>query len=91
MFKKVIAYFRKKDLLEAKKETLTQLNADSISSIATMQNAVNNLATINTDIDKTKQEIEKIESDFTLIKGELDTRRANNAVIIDHIKKIMEK
>ena len=43
---------------------------------------------INDNIDKTTHEIEKIESSFSLIKGELDTRKQSNAALINQIKQV---
>ena len=45
---------------------------------------------INDNIDRTTHEIEEIESSFSLIKGELDTRKQSNAAIINQIKQVTE-
>lgn len=52
--------------------------------------AVNQLVSINDNIDRTTHEIEEIESSFSLIKGELDTRKQSNAAIINQIKQVTE-
>lgn len=79
-----------KSLIDEKKDTLTALNAESISSIAMIQESVNNLTTINTTIDQTKNEIADHIANFNLIDNELDVRKANNANIIEQIKAAME-
>lgn len=79
-----------RNILETKQNALTRLNKKSIASIATVQSSVNQLVAINDNIDKTTHEIEKIESSFSLIKGELDTRKQNNAVLINQIKQVTE-
>lgn len=48
------------------------------------------MVTINDSIDQTTHEIEEIEANFSLIKGELDQRKANNAAIIAQIKSMGE-
>ena len=79
-----------KNILEIKQDTLAKLNEKSIASIATVQSAVNQLVSINDNIDRTTHEIEEIESSFSLIKGELDTRKQSNAAIIKQIKQVTE-
>lgn len=79
-----------KNILETKQNALTKLSEKSISSIATVQSAVNRLVAINDDIDRTTHEIEEIESSFSLIKGELDTRKQSNAALINQIKQVTE-
>lgn len=79
-----------KNILEIKQDTLAKLNEKSIASIATVQSAVNQLVSINDNIDRTTHEIEEIESSFSLIKGELDTRKQSNAAIINQIKQVTE-
>ena len=79
-----------KNILEIKQDTLVKLNEKSIASIATVQSAVNQLVSINDNIDRTTHEIEEIESSFSLIKGELDTRKQSNAAIINQIKQVTE-
>lgn len=78
-------------MLEAKKSTLSKLNKKSVESIAQVQTAVNQLIALNDDIDKTAHEIEEIESNFSLIKGELESRKKNNSVLINQIKRVMDK
>lgn len=78
------------DMLGRKRFTLDCLTKKSIASIASIQSAINKLVTINDSIDQTTHEIEKIEASFSLIKGELDQRKANNAAIIAQIKSIGE-
>ena len=80
----------RKNILETKQDTLAKLNEKSIASIATVQSAVNQLVAINDNIDRTTHEIEEIESSFSLIKGELDTRKQSNAAIINQIKQVTE-
>lgn len=77
-----------RNILETKQNALTKLSKKSISSIATVQSAVNKLVAINDNIDKTTHEIEEIESSFSLIKGELDTRKQSNAALINQIKQV---
>lgn len=79
-----------KNILEIKQDTLAKLNEKSIASIATVQSAVNQLVSINDNIDRTTHEIEEIESSFSLIKGELDTRKQSNAALINQIKQVTE-
>lgn len=79
-----------KNILEIKQDTLAKLNEKSIASIATVQSAINQLVSINDNIDRTTHEIEEIESSFSLIKGELDTRKQSNAAIINQIKQVTE-
>lgn len=78
------------NILENKQNTLTKLSKKSISSIAKVQSAVNNLISINDNIDRTTHEIEEIESNFSLIKNELDTRKQNNSILINQIKRVTE-
>lgn len=77
-----------RNILETKQNALAKLSKKSISSIATVQSAVNRLVAINDNIDKTTHEIEEIESSFSLIKGELDTRKQSNAALINQIKQV---
>lgn len=79
-----------RNILETKQNALTKLSKKSISSIATVQSAVNKLVAINDNIDRTTHEIEEIESSFSLIKGELDTRKQSNAALINQIKQVTE-
>lgn len=79
-----------KNILETKQDALAKLNEKSIASIATVQSAVNQLVAINDNIDRTTHEIEEIESSFSLIKGELDTRKQSNAALINQIKQVTE-
>lgn len=76
-----------RNILETKQNALTKLSKKSISSIATVQSAVNKLVAINDNIDRTTHEIE---SSFSLIKGELDTRKQSNAALINQIKQVTE-
>lgn len=79
-----------RNILETKQNALAKLSKKSISSIATVQSAVNKLVAINDNIDRTTHEIEEIESSFSLIKGELDTRKQSNAALINQIKQVTE-
>ena len=79
-----------RNILEVKQKALAKLSKKSISSIATVQSAVNKLVAINDNIDKTTHEIEEIESNFSLIKSELDTRKQSDAALINQIKKVTE-
>lgn len=78
------------DMLGRKRLTLGRLTKKSIASIESIQSATNKLVTINDSIDQTTREIEEIEASFSLIKGELDQRKTNNAAIIAQIKSIGE-
>lgn len=78
------------DILGRKRLTLGHLTKKSIASIESIQSATNKLVTINDSIDQTTREIEEIEASFSLIKGELDQRKTNNAAIIAQIKSIGE-
>lgn len=78
-----------KNTLKAKQRILSKLNKKSIASIATVQASVNSLININDKIDQTTHEIDEIESNFALIKGELDTRKNNNTVLINQIQQVM--
>lgn len=79
-----------RNIIETKQNALTKLSKKSIASIATVQSAVNRLVAINDNIDRTTHEIEEIESSFSLIKGELDTRKQSNAALINQIKQVTE-
>lgn len=79
-----------RNILETKQNALAKLSKESISSITTVQTAVNKLVAINDSIDRTTHEIEEIESSFSLIKGELDTRKQSNAALINQIKQITD-
>lgn len=74
------------DMLGRKRFVLSRLTKKSIASIGSIQAATNKLVTINDNIDQTTHEIEEIEASFSLIKGELNQRKANNAAIIAQIK-----
>lgn len=80
-------------MLGRKRFVLSRLTKKSIASIGSIQAATNKLVTINDSIDQTTheiEEIEEIEASFSLIKGELDQRKANNAAIIAQIKSMGE-
>lgn len=78
------------NMLGRKRFTLGRLAKKSIASISSIQSATNKLVTINNNIDRTTHEIEEIEASFSLIKGELGQRKANNTAIIAQIKSIGE-
>lgn len=78
-------------MLGRKRFVLSRLTKNSIASIENIQAATNKLVTINDSIDQTIHKIEEIEASFSLIKGEFDQRKTNNAAIIAQIKSIGEK
>lgn len=74
--------------LSLKRRILSNLTKKSISSVTAVQDTMNKLVSVNDQINKTAHEIEEIESNFSLIKGELNQRKAKNDLIIEQIKSI---
>lgn len=86
----IFGFLKNKDTIDRKRFTLNHLISKSTASITKIQSATNKLVTINDSIDKTTHEIEKIEANFSLIKGELNQRKTSNAAIIAKIKSMGE-
>lgn len=78
-----------RDILQIKEATLATLQQKSDNAIAMVKTTIGNLETVNSDIQKTREEIDTYMSRLTATRDGLSDTYEKNAQIMQNFKKLL--
>ena len=80
----------KKDTLQEKQTALVRLQSKSNQALDIVTSTINNLTTVNDEIDSTIAEISELQTQLQTVQNDLNSTKDRNSKVVEKFKSLIE-